>query len=97
MKTEAKTRCHVEVVAALGAVTKREDEAGEERGKVEPFKDHTKDATSGGEELFVAKGIGKNVEDKEEVTLVQDQYIGPEVGIGGLTMANHANTMLMVW
>ena len=39
---------HVEFVAALRAVSKSEDEAGEKGGKIEPFEDNTEDGACGG-------------------------------------------------
>jgi hypothetical protein len=61
--------CHVEFVGALWSIAEREDEAGEERGEVEPFEDHAEDATSFAEQFGVSKRRGENVEDQEEVTL----------------------------
>ena len=90
---------HVESVAALRAVAKGEDEAGHERGEVEPFEDDGEDEAGGAEEVFVRERDGEDAEDEEEVALglslalaTNDRCLATL-----LTIANQANSMLIDW
>ena len=61
--------CHVELIAALWSITQGKNEAGNEGGEIKPFEDDAENVASCTEELFIAEGVGENMEDEEEIAL----------------------------
>lgn len=60
---------HVEFVAALRPIAKRENEAGDESGKIEPFKDDAENKTCSTKKVLTGERGGQDLENKEEVAL----------------------------
>lgn len=65
---------HVELVRSLRSITHCQDKTCEERSKIEPLEDDSKDFTRRTEKVGVSERGGQYPEDKEEVTL-------PEYGL----------------
>ena len=60
---------HVELVRSLRPITHRQDETGEERGKIEPLENDSEDLTRRTEKVGIPKRRRQYPENKEEITL----------------------------